>query len=104
MAVTNAEGVGLLAVGLPRLSAAARHYTHADLVPAHHTWNARKRPEVYVNLDLAQMGVGGDNSWGALPHEAYQLPARTYEYRFRLRAFSTAQDGPPQALARQGWQ
>jgi beta-galactosidase len=50
------------------------------------------------------MGVGGDNSWGALPHEAYQLPARTYEYRFRLRAFSTAQDGPPQALARQGWQ
>jgi beta-galactosidase len=104
MALTNAEGVGLLAAGLPRLSAAARHYTHADLVPAHHTWNARKRPEVFVNLDLAQMGVGGDNSWGALPHEAYQLPARTYEYRFRLRAFSTAQDGPPQALARQGWQ
>ena len=69
MAVTNADGVGLLAVGMPLLSAAARHYTHADLVPAHHTWDARKRPEVFVNLDFAQMGVGGDDSWGALPHQ-----------------------------------
>jgi beta-galactosidase len=101
LAITNARGVGLLAVGMPLLSVAARHYTHADLAPAHHTWNAPKRPEVYVNLDLAQMGVGGDNSWGAMPHDKYQLPAKAYAYRYRLRAFSTAQDGSPLTLVKQ---
>ena len=104
LAVTNADGVGLLAVGMPLLSAAARHYTHAVLIPAKHTWNADKRPEVYINLDLAQMGVGGDDSWGALPHEQYRLPARPYAYRFRLRPFSSAIDGAPATLARQVFQ
>jgi len=46
------------------------------------------------------MGVGGDDSWGALAHEPYQLPAKAYGYRFRLRPFSTAIDGAPGTLAR----
>ena len=100
MAITNSDGVGLLAVGMPLLSAAARHYAHADLVPARQTWGAKKRPELYVNIDFAQMGVGGDDSWGALPHPQYRLPAKAYEYRFRLRPFSTKLDGPPEKLAR----
>jgi beta-galactosidase len=101
MALTNADGVGLLAVGMPLVNVTARHYTHADLVPARHTYEAKRRPEVYVNLDLAQMGVGGDDSWGAMPHEQYWLPAKPYTYRFRLRPFSTAVDGAPAALAKQ---
>ncbi len=100
MAVTNTDGVGVLAVGMPLLSASARHYSHADLVPAHHTWAAAKRAELYVNLDFAQMGVGGDDSWGAMPHEPYRLPAKPYAYRYRLRPFSEKRDGPPETLAR----
>jgi beta-galactosidase len=46
------------------------------------------------------MGVGGDDSWGALAHEPYQLPAKAYSYRFRLRPFATAVDGAPRILAR----
>jgi hypothetical protein len=46
------------------------------------------------------MGVGGDDSWGALAHEPYQLPAKAYRYRFRLRPFSAAIDGAPDALAK----
>ena len=38
------------------------------------------------NIDLAQMGTGGQNSWGSLPPKAYQLPAQPYGYSFRLRA------------------
>jgi beta-galactosidase len=101
MAITNPQGVGLLAVGMPFLSAAVRHYTHEDMWNAKHTYEMTKRPEVYVNFDFRQMGVGGDDSWGALTHEPYQLPAKAYSYRFRLRPFATAIDGPPDALAKQ---
>jgi len=100
MAITNRQGVGLLAVGMPFLSAAVRHYTHDDMWNAKHTYEMTRRPEVYVNLDFKQMGVGGDDSWGALAHEPYQLPAKAYSYQFRLRPFATAIDGAPDALAK----
>jgi hypothetical protein len=60
-----------------------------------------RRPETYINLDARQMGVGGDDSWGALAHEPYLLPAKAYSYRFRLRPFATAIDGTPGALSKQ---
>jgi len=100
MAITNGQGVGLLAVGMPFLSAAVRHFTHEDMWNAKHSYEMTKRPEVYVNLDFKQMGVGGDDSWGALAHEPYQLPAKAYSYRFRLRPYSTVIDGTPDRLAR----
>ncbi len=40
------------------------------------------------NLDLAQMGTGGQNSWGALPPTQYQLPVKPYCYAFRIRPVS----------------
>jgi beta-galactosidase len=40
------------------------------------------------------MGVGGDDSWGALPHPEFRLPARNYDYAFRLRAFDRALESP----------
>ena len=100
LAVTNSQGVGLLAVGMPHLSAAVRHYTHEDIWNAAHTYELARRPETYVNLDDRQMGVGGDDSWGALAHEPYRLPAKAYRYRVRLRPFSSAIDGAPDALAK----
>jgi beta-galactosidase len=102
LAVTNAKGVGLLAVGLPHLSAAVRHYTHEDIWNAKHAYELARRPDTYINLDFRQMGVGGDDSWGALAHEPFQLPAKAYSYRFRLRPFATAVDGAPEALAKRG--
>ncbi|MFT4024692.1 MAG: hypothetical protein QM664_13020, partial [Flavihumibacter sp.] len=38
----------------------------------------------WVNIDLQQMGVGGDNSWGARTHAEYLLPYRAYHYSFRI--------------------
>jgi len=45
------------------------------------------------------MGVGGDNSWGARPHDEYTIFPREYSYRFRLRPFS-AEDGTPMELSK----
>ena len=37
------------------------------------------------NIDLHQMGVGGDTSWGRMVHEEYTIPAnQKYTYGFRL--------------------
>jgi beta-galactosidase len=94
------RGVGLLAVGQPRLSANALHYTTDDLQSAKHAWELTHRPFVTLNLDLAQMGVGGDDSWGAWPHREFQIPAQPASYRFRLRPYATATEDP-QTLARQ---
>ena len=40
----------------------------------------------YINLciDKVQMGVGGVNSWGALPLKDYRLPYQDYEFSFLL--------------------
>ena len=37
-----------------------------------------------INLDLVQMGVGGDDSWGAEPHKAYMPVPRKYRLTFRI--------------------
>ncbi len=36
------------------------------------------------NLDYLQMGVGGDNSWGAKVHEEYMIAPKSYRYSFKL--------------------
>jgi beta-galactosidase len=33
-----------------------------------------------------QMGVGGDNSWGAMTHKKYRLTEQEYSYGFVMRA------------------
>jgi beta-galactosidase len=104
MAVTNASGAGLLAVGLPLLEASALPYLQEDLDEGQvkinrHATDVPRRPLTEVRLDWHQMGVGGDNSWGARQHEQYRLPVRVYEWGMRLRPFGRG-DGSPFALAR----
>jgi beta-galactosidase len=61
-----------------------------------------RRDFITVNLDDKQMGVGGDDSWGARTHPEYMLPAQPYTYRFRLKPYSEDM-GEASALARQGF-
>lgn len=88
--LTNRDGVGLLAVGLPFLSVNALHYRTEDLEGPKHPYQIPYRDFITLNLDLKQMGVGGDDSWGALPHEPYRLMPKPYGYRFCLVPFSQA--------------
>jgi beta-galactosidase len=86
--LTDGRDAGLLAVGQPALSVNALHYTTDDLMSAPHGWEMARRPDITLNLDLAQMGVGGDNSWGAMPHAPFRLSAKKrHAYAFCLRPF-----------------
>ena len=55
-----------------------------DLEKAGYIHQLPQRDTITVNLDYRQMGVGGDDSWGARNHPEYTLPAKTYGYSFRL--------------------
>ena len=87
MTLQNSDGVGLLFSGMPLLSVSAWPCTQYDLENANHPFEIPNRNTITVNLDYKQMGVGGDNSWGAKTHDKYILPAREYEYSFRIKPF-----------------
>jgi beta-galactosidase len=56
-----------------------------DLELARHPIDLPPRDVVTLNLDHRQMGLGGTNSWGALPLERHQLPSnRAYEFSLLL--------------------
>ncbi len=99
VALTNKSGYGLMAQGAPLLSVAARHYSYEDMDAASYTYEMQKRDETYLNLDLGQIGVGGINSWGTWPLDAYQLEAKDYEYSYVLRPI-TPKTKSPMALSK----
>lgn len=50
-----------------------------------HISDITPRKEVVVCVDLAQRGLGGDNSWGLYPHEQYLLKQNEYSYGFVIK-------------------
>jgi len=101
VAFRDADGVGLVVYGMPTIDWSALHYLQEDLDegPAkrgRHTYDLTRRDDITVHLDHAQMGVGGDNSWGAQPLDAYRLPAREYEWTFRIAPTGAGRPEPMQ--------
>ncbi|GGM21015.1 hypothetical protein GCM10010129_76600 [Streptomyces fumigatiscleroticus] len=86
-ALTGRDGTGLLVTGDALLAVTASHFTPEDLsVGARHDYQLSPREEVVLRVNHRQMGVGGDNSWGAQTHDEYKLLAdRDYAYSYRLR-------------------
>ncbi|WP_422449137.1 glycoside hydrolase family 2 TIM barrel-domain containing protein [Thermoanaerobacterium sp. DL9XJH110] len=98
--LTNDEGVGLLAVGMPLLEVNALHYTPEDLSTASHPYKLVRRDDITLRLNYRQMGVGGDNSWGARPHPEFTLYAdKPYSYSYRLKPVTAASS--PMVLSKQ---
>jgi beta-galactosidase len=92
VALAGNKGAGLMAIGMPLLSVNALHFTTDDLQNAEHPYQLQRRDYVVLNLDLKQQGAGGDDSWGAWPHEEDLIPCQDYSYQFVLRPFSTGTD------------
>ncbi len=99
VALTNEEGVGLLASGERWLEVSAHHYTTEDLTQAKHTYELKRRDDITLNLDYAQSGLGSA-SCGPGRLEKYQLKPEEMRYSVRLRPFSATIDSP-MALSKQ---
>ncbi|MBW8000967.1 MAG: DUF4981 domain-containing protein [Planctomycetes bacterium] len=87
-AFTNKNGSGILVTGLPLLNISAWPYTMKTLENAKHPFELLQAQNITLNLDYRQMGVGGDDSWGAHTHPQYTLPPKVYSYAFRLTPYS----------------
>jgi hypothetical protein len=99
VALSDADGVGLLVVGMPTLNVSAHRFTAEDLTRARHTYEMERREDVTLNLDYAQTGLGSA-SCGPGTLSQYQLLPQEVRYSLRLRPFS-AKDAPPMVLSKQ---
>ena len=104
VAVTDGSGTGLLVTGLPTVSFSALPYTIEDLDAGEtksqrHWADLVPRDEVTLSVDYRQQGVGGDDSWGAVPHHEYTLWPREMGFRFLLRPLRPGED--PARVARE---
>jgi beta-galactosidase len=100
VALVDGNGRGLLAYGEPLLEVNVSHFTPEDLSgTARHDYQLTPRQEVVLRLNYKQMGVGGNDSWGAQPLDQYKLFAsRDYAYTYRLKPLPDV--GQAMALSR----
>ncbi len=47
-----------------------------------HGGSVEKKDLIWINIDMAQMGVGGDNTWGAQTHQEYTITPTEMDYSF----------------------
>ncbi|MBW4080685.1 glycoside hydrolase family 2 TIM barrel-domain containing protein [Paenibacillus sp. S150] len=60
-------------------------WTPEELEASDHTYKLTPSAKSVLRVNYKQMGVGGDDSWGAPTHEEFTLPAnRPYSLRFTL--------------------
>ncbi|MDI3473028.1 MAG: beta-galactosidase, partial [Thermotogaceae bacterium] len=78
-------GINLLIVGIPKFEFSVWPFEMEDLEMAKHINELAFKNLVTVNIDYKQMGLGGDNSWGALPHKEYLITPGKYEYSFYIK-------------------
>ena len=92
MSLTNAsKNKGLLVMNADKvLQMSAWPYTQANVNEAKHTYDLKDPGFVTLNIDLMQMGVGGNDSWSPVsqPMEKYQIKSGDYQYSFYLVPFT----------------
>lgn len=86
MKLSDTNSTGLLVVADSLLSMNAWPYTEKNIETARHTDKLKNAGYITLNIDLLQMGVGGNDSWSDVgaPLEKYQIPAKSYNYSFYL--------------------
>ncbi|MFA8342143.1 MAG: beta-galactosidase small subunit, partial [Rhodothermaceae bacterium] len=86
LALTDNAGDGVIFIGTPLFGFSALKYTSENLTQksrgSMHTIDLKENDFTELHIDLKQMGVGGDDSWGAKPYPQYMIPAKMYSYKF----------------------
>lgn len=89
---SDKSGNGIRVSGMPLIYFSAWPYETRELETKDHPYLMSRAKDITVNIDYKQMGVGGDDSWGALPHDEFRLWVQDYGYKFRVEpVFKAAQ-------------
>ncbi len=80
--ITDRKGRGLLFTG-DKMNFSALPYTPHELENARHSFELPEVHYTYVRVSMQQMGVGGDDSWGAPVHPEYLIDvSKKLEFTF----------------------
>ncbi len=80
----DGEKEGIMIIGFQPLAFSLWHCSMEDIETTLHDYELPERDSWTLNIDYLQMGVGGDDSWGALPHEEYQIKPKRYQYKYSI--------------------
>jgi beta-galactosidase len=110
LSLSDGSETGLLVLGRDVIGFSVHHNRLADFVPPAkiaitsedgpgardneervniHVSDIKPRDLISLNIDLGQMGVGGDDSWGKRTLSKYSFTAASYSYAFTLRPYTT---------------
>lgn len=81
---TNVSGASLRFEGAPLLNFSVWPYPMGQLETAKHPHELKGQGNYIINIDGRQMGVGGDDSWGAWPLDQYLIKSGVHEWAFRI--------------------
>lgn len=73
--VTRQDGAGLCVFG-DALMVSALPYTPHEIENARHAYELPPKVKTIVRCAKGQLGIGGDDTWGAKPHAEYIMPLR----------------------------
>ncbi|MDQ0062487.1 beta-galactosidase [Paenibacillus harenae] len=91
LSITDATGAGLKLNADPKapVECTLSPYTAFELENAAHAWELPDVHYTVVTVAGRQMGVGGDDSWGAPVHDEYLIPAnRDMVFEFTLSKYN----------------
>jgi beta-galactosidase len=88
LTLSGSDGSGLKISGIPTIDFSALHYSQEQLDREErdgaHTYDLEKSEQVFLSVDWKQMGVGGDDSWGARTHAEYMIRSVPLEYSYLI--------------------
>lgn len=89
--LTDKDGHGIMVYSDAPLSVSAWNFPMEDIeyvsamVRNVHGGSIVKKDMVWLNIDHRQMGVGGDNTWGAQVHTPYTITPHEWRYGFTIK-------------------
>ena len=87
--VSDSTGNGLKISAKSTVEFSALPYTSHELENASHHYDLPNIHNTVLTINKVQMGVGGDDSWGAPTHSEYLIPSdKPLEFEFCIEAFN----------------
>lgn len=98
ISLRNKSGKGFIIIAEDKISASTLPFKYNELYHSgkeekqKHGGEIKKGDRISVLINHKQMGVGGDNSWGAPIHAQYCIPSNNYNYSFSIRPLGKNDD------------
>jgi beta-galactosidase len=83
------KGRGIIFEGLPKFSFSIHQNSVSDYdggieKAQKHLNDIKPKDLIQVIIDKKQMGVGGDDSWGAKPHQKYMINSDDFTHSYKI--------------------